>query len=613
MKKMIFSMLMLLIASVASMNAQVRIGGLEDPHQSAVLDLNEDDEANEGNFGFALPRVFLREKNQKLNNAKPADGTVIYNTNSDYARGRGIYFWTDSLWVRAASYTLREGDTIRVLEKPIIKVVEPQPAEGLGVQFAIDGNYADNGSVYRYEWTVLSSDPLVNPLPTPTSQTSKMDLITVPFDDTPRTYEVKARAIADGYNDPKEESDPVWSTVPGKFKPEFRMTGQDFYDIAATNYTNPTQYGRWDYRTTHKLIAGTGYTYEIVGTELEDLNYTWSVVDNDNLLTTASKNAIATANTSSVNLQFNDLSESTFVNGAASTAKLSATLQCEVKIGDGTYYEQPFEKVISVGDYDECSWGIGLKDSEDNSYTVSRFGDVCWMTQNLRSKWTIQNDQQVNLIENNNGDNSNTDPFYYYPNGNQSVYNNNLRYGLLYSWAAANVGSADASDAFPNQPSTRQGICPEGWVIPSDWDWSNLEKEIATNPGLYSSQETPFPNAASYNFHTSINWRPDEGTTETSWGRQMKAEGTTNTGNRVNGTNPAGSSNNDGSGFNALLVGYLVTGSPTNYGTATAFWSSSSSSGSGAWRRCLTSYSSSSRTAYSKSYWFSVRCKKNDN
>jgi uncharacterized protein (TIGR02145 family) len=552
---------------------------------------------------LALPRISLTSANQKLNGETPVDGAVIYNTNPDYARGRGIYFWTDSLWVRAASYTLREGDTIRVLEKPIIKVVEPQPAEGIGVQFTIDGSYPDNSSVYRYEWTVLSSYPSVDPLPTPTSQTSKMNLITVPFDDIPRTFTVKARAIADGYNDPKEESDPAWSTVPGKFKPEFRMTGQDFYDIAATDYGG-TQYGRWAYRNEHRLAVSTDYTYEIVGTELEDLNYTWTVTDNNNLLTTASKNAIAAANSASVNLQFEDLSQSNLVNGATSAAKSSATLTCVVKIGNGDRYTGTFTKLISVGDYDVCSWGIGLEDSEGNDYSVSRFGEVCWMTQNLRSTWTNQNGQRVDLIENANTDDSYTDPYYYYPNNNK----NNPHYGLLYNWAAANVGgSADTSDAFPNQASTRQGICPEGWVIPSDWDWSNLEKEIATNPGFYSSQETPFPGVENYNFHTSTSWRPDAGTVTTSWGRQMKSptavSGTTN-----------GFSNTDGSGFNALLVGFMATGDPLSYGARTYFWSSSADSSAAAWRRILSSgYSSSARGTNAKSDLYTIRCKKNDN
>jgi uncharacterized protein (TIGR02145 family) len=431
-----------------------------------------------------------------------------------------------------------------------------------------------------------------------------MDLITVPFDGTARTFAVQARAIADGYNDPKEVSDSVWSAVKGKFKPEFRMTGRDFYDIAATNYEHLTQYGRWDYRDSHRLNVSTDYTYAIVGTELENLNYTWSVVDEGGILTNVS--SINGASTSSVSLQFaNDLLNKDAIKNEPGT-KLSATLTCEVKI-DGSSYAQTFEKVISVGDYDVCSWGIGLTDSEGNTYTVSRFGEVCWMTQNLRSTWTTQNGNKVELEENDNVKNSDTDLFYYYPNADPDInINVDSRYGLLYNWPAANVGSpGEASDAFPGQTSTRQGICPEGWAIPSDWDWSNLEKEIATKPDLYSSQNTPFPNL-NYDFHTTVTgWRPDGGTTATSWGRQMKSP------TQVNGTNPAGSSNIDGSGFNALLVGGMATGVPGEYGPCANLWSSSSGSSTVAWRRRLDrSYSGANRSASNKYTMYSVRCKK---
>jgi uncharacterized protein (TIGR02145 family) len=432
-----------------------------------------------------------------------------------------------------------------------------------------------------------------------------MDLITVPFDETLRTYEVQARAIADGYNDSKE-SDPVWSTIAGKFKPEFRMTGQDFYDIAATNYEHLTQYGRWDYRDSHRLAVGENYTYAIVGTELyENLNYKWSVVD-DGILTNAG--SINGASTPSVSLQFADLSGNGTIKNAPGT-KLSATLTCEVKIGDGTLYTGTYTKVISVGDYDVCSWGIGLEDSEENEYTVSRFGEVCWMTQNLRSTKTIQTGTEMELIEDANADNTYNTLYYYYPNKSKTTFEANRHYGLLYTWAAANVGSpAESNEAFPNQASTRQGICPEGWVIPSDWDWSNLEKEIATKPDLYSAQDEPFPQADSYDFHTTSGWRPDDGKTETSWGRQMRSP------TAVTTANPAGSSNTDGSGFNALLVGDLFTNTVYNYGTQTEFWSSSTVSSAQAWVRSLNNSSSGSyRGTYSgagKNRLFSVRCKK---
>jgi hypothetical protein len=56
MKMMIFSMLTLSIMSAASVNAQVRIGGISDPKAGTVLDLNKDD-GDDGTLTLGLPRV----------------------------------------------------------------------------------------------------------------------------------------------------------------------------------------------------------------------------------------------------------------------------------------------------------------------------------------------------------------------------------------------------------------------------------------------------------------------------------------------------------------------------------------------------------------------------
>jgi uncharacterized protein (TIGR02145 family) len=94
MKRMIFLMLMLLIGVSVSMNAQVRIGGLDDPNASAVLDLNANNDAvptgNKG--GLSLPRISLATTTALLNGAVPPNGTVIYNTGG--ALNEGIYYWT---------------------------------------------------------------------------------------------------------------------------------------------------------------------------------------------------------------------------------------------------------------------------------------------------------------------------------------------------------------------------------------------------------------------------------------------------------------------------------------------------------------------------------------
>lgn len=64
-------------------------------------------------------------------------------------------------------------------------------------------------------------------------------------------------------------------------------------------------------------------------------------------------------------------------------------------------------------------------------------------------------------------------------------------YGALYSWTTALAlnGRTQSSTAHTNlpqgYPSKSQGICPDGWFIPSDYDWSVMlnavERSLATN------------------------------------------------------------------------------------------------------------------------------------
>jgi uncharacterized protein (TIGR02145 family) len=138
-----------------------------------------------------------------------------------------------------------------------------------------------------------------------------------------------------------------------------------------------------------------------------------------------------------------------------------------------------------------------------------------------------------------------------------------------------------------------------------------LEKEIATNPQYYSSQTNPYTNAGTYDFYTGYtDWRPSTGNADqTWWGHQMKSTIAV-----VDGPNPNGSSKTNGYGFNVFILGGLSGGNPTTYGTYTHFWSSSSNTGTTAWRRLLGSGSSGvARSTINKNTMVSVRCKKNDN
>ncbi|GHS97654.1 hypothetical protein FACS189421_04830 [Bacteroidia bacterium] len=97
-------MLILLVLSAVSVNAQVRIGGDTDPDGSALLDVNKTDDPNPaGNLGLGLPRVELTSATQPLATGNtPKPGTMVYNTGSALD-GAGVYYWATNAWAKLSS------------------------------------------------------------------------------------------------------------------------------------------------------------------------------------------------------------------------------------------------------------------------------------------------------------------------------------------------------------------------------------------------------------------------------------------------------------------------------------------------------------------------------
>lgn len=111
-------------------------------------------------------------------------------------------------------------------------------------------------------------------------------------------------------------------------------------------------------------------------------------------------------------------------------------------------------------------------DIDNNTYPVVKIGNQCWMAKNLEVKNYPNGDPipvlttiaQWNALASNNTDDA------------CGSYENNATYealyGLLYSYAAA-IADDWARDNEPNQ-----GICPDGWHIPSDDEYKTLEMEL---------------------------------------------------------------------------------------------------------------------------------------
>ena len=112
--------------------------------------------------------------------------------------------------------------------------------------------------------------------------------------------------------------------------------------------------------------------------------------------------------------------------------------------------------------------GSMLTDIDGNEYATLQLGSQCWMKQNLR---TTRFADGTEIPKGSHGSSSYNRPYYYEPDSNISTY------GRLYNWTAAMHGSASSSD----NPSGVQGVCPDGWHLPSDAEWTQLTSLVASN------------------------------------------------------------------------------------------------------------------------------------
>jgi uncharacterized protein (TIGR02145 family) len=115
-----------------------------------------------------------------------------------------------------------------------------------------------------------------------------------------------------------------------------------------------------------------------------------------------------------------------------------------------------------------------LYDIEGNEYQTVTIGSQVWMAENLRS--TIYADSTVMIAGSGDISGNYTTRYYFTYNNNSSLAET---YGCLYTWAAVMKG-ASAIDA---NPSGVQGVCPDGWHVPSDSEWKELESFLKMSAG----------------------------------------------------------------------------------------------------------------------------------
>jgi uncharacterized protein (TIGR02145 family) len=106
-----------------------------------------------------------------------------------------------------------------------------------------------------------------------------------------------------------------------------------------------------------------------------------------------------------------------------------------------------------------CPGMATVTDLEGNEYSTTQIGAQCWMRKNLRTE-KFRNGQNIELVE---GDSAwlraSLGAFAYYNNNELNVED----YGVLYNQFAA---------------TDPRGLCPTGWRVSTDADWSELESVL---------------------------------------------------------------------------------------------------------------------------------------
>ncbi len=200
---------------------------------------------------------------------------------------------------------------------------------------------------------------------------------------------------------------------------------------------------------------------------------------------------------------------------------------------------QSLTDTISLGDF--------LTDIDGNQYLTVKIGTQTWMKENLKVTRAPDGSPIESFMYQN-------DPGFL------------QKYGRLYTWGSTMNGSTQEK---------AQGICPDGWHVPSDEEYKILEMELGM-----TRQQADMVNV----------WR---GATV---GTQLMAGGT--------------------SGFDVIFCGRRSpSGSYSYIGQVEYLWTSTQSDANFAWRRCLDKYASDvgRYNTFQKIYGFSVRCLKNDN
>ena len=204
----------------------------------------------------------------------------------------------------------------------------------------------------------------------------------------------------------------------------------------------------------------------------------------------------------------------------------------------------------------ECGTST-VTDHEGNVYATVQIGNQCWMRDNLRT--TTSPSTGTYLIPAAGTGNTYTGKQARWYNNDSATYAL-MNYGLLYNWNAAvdtfntAYGETSVNNSSDNAVSVtfsghRRGICPAGWHLPSDAEWTQLENYVGSQSEYTCSGNSNYIAKA---LASTEGWNSYSG--ECYPGDQSVTA-------------------NNATGFSAVPAGYCSGSSFYNAGSGAYFWS----------------------------------------
>lgn len=177
-----------------------------------------------------------------------------------------------------------------------------------------------------------------------------------------------------------------------------------------------------------------------------------------------------------------------------------------------------------------------VADVDGNVYQTVLMGDECWMRENLRTTHYA--------------DGKAISPVPAVPNADTSLV---ATYGRLYTWFSVLNGSEPTEET----DGRVQGPCPDGWHVPSNFEWMGLEDYVG-----YKDY---------YRCGTDVNNVAKAMSSSSGWQYDFMTHGATCCIIEDVATN-------NGTGFSVLPAGSVWNGQTEGFGTNAGFWTCSDGS-----------------------------------